>query len=265
MKRSRLHSSLPFFFSFLLLISAVEVRRCKMHIHVRGNTALVSNYHLVAPLYRIKHFSSAASFFLKLKTSSKKCIAKQDCFQLLALWFFFFFLFLPVPSFLVSQNKSLIPGRLLIDSGRPSWSFMVHQASDGAALLDSAGIRLRLLLSEESWTPGRKEPVAGLEKMDHIKKTTQADCKWAWESDSGERGGHRMAAGRDEEPTGLRPDAPIQHIQSFTLPWATAGVLWDSSGFFIFFSLIESFCDWQLSTLIDTEGTSSPLRGGAPG
>lgn len=25
-----------------------------------------------------------------------------------------------------------------------------------------------------------REPVAGLEKMDHI-KTTQADCKWAWE------------------------------------------------------------------------------------
>lgn len=51
-------------------------------------------------------------------------------------------------SFLVSQNKSLIPERLLIGSGRPSWSFMVHQAGDGAALLDSAGIRLQLLLSE---------------------------------------------------------------------------------------------------------------------
>lgn len=48
----------------------------------------------------------------------------------------------------VSQNNSLIPQRLLIGSGRPSWSFMVHQAGDGAALLDSAGIRLQLLLSE---------------------------------------------------------------------------------------------------------------------
>lgn len=49
MKRSHLQSSSPLFSSFLLLISAVEVRRCKMHIHVGGNTALVSNYHLVAP------------------------------------------------------------------------------------------------------------------------------------------------------------------------------------------------------------------------
>lgn len=54
----------------------------------------------------------------------------------------------PFLSFLVSQNKRLIPERLLIGSGRPSWSFMVHQTGDGGALLDSAGIRLQLLLSE---------------------------------------------------------------------------------------------------------------------
>ncbi len=51
-------------------------------------------------------------------------------------------------SFLVSQNKRLIPERLLIGFGRPSWSFMVHHTGDGAALLDSAGICLQLLLSE---------------------------------------------------------------------------------------------------------------------
>lgn len=33
-----------------------------------------------------------------------------------------------------------------------------------------------------------QEPVAGLEKMDHI-KTTQADCKWAWEQTAGSRAG----------------------------------------------------------------------------
>lgn len=46
------------------------------------------------------------------------------------------------------KTTCLIPERVLIGSGRPSWSFMVHQAGDGAALLDSAGIRLQLLISE---------------------------------------------------------------------------------------------------------------------
>lgn len=56
---------------------------------------------------------------------------------------------------------------------------MVHQAGDGAALPDSAGIRLQLFLSEGV---GHREDGSAEacgrsgEKMDHI-KTTQADCK----------------------------------------------------------------------------------------
>lgn len=53
---------------------------------------------------------------------------------------------------------------------------MVHQAGDGAALLDSAGIHLQLLSELDTRRTGAQEPVAGLEKMDHI-KTTQTDCK----------------------------------------------------------------------------------------
>lgn len=34
-----------------------------------------------------------------------------------------------------------------------------------------------------------------------------------------------------QEANQPRPDAPIQHLQSFTPPRATAGVLWDSWGF----------------------------------
>lgn len=54
---------------------------------------------------------------------------------------------------------------------------MVHQAGDGAASLDSAGIQLQLILSElDTRQTEAQEPVAGFEKMDHT-KTTQADCK----------------------------------------------------------------------------------------
>lgn len=94
--------------------------------------------------------------------------------------------------------------------------------------------------------------------MDHI-KTTQADCKWAWEQTAGSGAGTEWWLGeaRSQQASDQTLRFNISNHSHCLEP--QRGVLWDSSGFF---SLIESSCDWQLSTLIDTEGTSSPLRGG---
>lgn len=58
-----------------------------------------------------------------------------------------------------------------------------------------------------------QRPVAGLEKMDHI-KTTQADCKWAWEQTAGSGAGtgwRRLGKAGSQQ---ARPDdstSPIIH------------------------------------------------------
>lgn len=128
---------------------------------------------------------------------------------------------------------------------------MVHRASRGTALLSSAGIQRRIALL----MPG-KQSVAGFEKMDHI-KTTQAGCKWARLKAVGSRtgnGGGRMRHKANRAQT--------RHFDSTYLHIALS----HSGGIMGFLSMSPhslTICDWQLSTLIDTEGAWRLLRRGA--
>lgn len=86
----------------------------------------------------------------------------------------------------------------------------------------------------------REKPVAGLEKMDHI-KTTQADCKWAWEQTAGGGAGTGWWLGeaRSQQPSTRRSDStyPIIHT-ALSLSGAIMGF---HRMFFFFFSWLTLF------------------------
>lgn len=90
------------------------------------------------------------------------------------------------------------------------------------------------------------KPVSGLGKNEPHKKQHKLTVKEHKRRLAGIEW-WRLAEARRQQAL----DALIQHLPSFTLPWATAGVLWDSSGFFflchhwLFLRLTAIYIDWH--------------------